>query len=728
MDGQIPITHNNQPPENNLASQESAPIPDTPRSKKKLILIALAVVAILLITTLTLVLISRPKKPLNTKSLSGNSGGQNAPSQTPKTTLVPKLQFESYTLTDFAKGQPGVEIAARYSLKTDFSEADIKPISEQLGLTNFSAQSKGYLVSNTAGQNNLGFMAFDKTTGSFQIRLAKNSKGPIADQQKTVQQIALEQLKSIGVADPSVDCQITYQLKNSPGITYVECHRNWQKLTLPLIDFAGVMNMKVGELISNVKPGEVYPSTPVDLNVISVSNGGSGKARPNDFNTATVGIRQDGSIVSIDSNLRWIMDSQSIQSENLITKNQAINLAAAKKSELYLSLPSPADKSSWSEIYPENVGKAKSASVDELLLVYLEKPQQTIQPVYEPYYLIRGTAFLESGHAIKYVQALSADRSKYTEQELSSSQTLHSASSDPKQQLQLETFQPVYKEPPAPEVPNPYPQNPFCTQEEITRLGKKPLDPNQSEGASWDVPIIDIPGYGKVGILHEFTVYYIVSLTNGEPIEFTRVMAELAKHDSSVGYGNRSTGCQISTNSPTVFIYPESTIDVEIKLGPATAYTDPLAFNNTWKVVANNNGSLLINGLTKNYLYYEYDSSKTKFSKSKEGYVIKKSEINALIGKVSNKLGLTSSEQEVLLKDSIDVLSKINSEYVLVGLASLKSLNDQLPIAINPPPANLNRINLTFSPSRGDGVTEPEISRIRRSGYTVVEVGVSTSD
>lgn len=79
---------------------------------------------------------------------------------------------------------------------------------------------------------------------------------------------------------------------------------------------------------------------------------------------------------------------------------------------------------------------------------------------------------------------------------------------------------------------------------------------------------------------------------------------------------------QISGYSPTLFVYSSTTRSITISPNFSLTYADPLVKNSTWNVDVNNGVNLNVNGVSRPYIYYEYQP--VTFNKPKLGWTVKR--------------------------------------------------------------------------------------------------------
>lgn len=730
MDTPIPETVN--PAENPLSTPNSAPN----FLKKNFIIIIPAILAVLLIIIVTVVLLL-PKNNKAIEQRPRENALNNQPQQT-KASSQPKLKFESYILKNKQDLTPTVGDSTTYNLKTNFTEQDVSGIAVKFGLSKISSKGNNFLAEDSTDPSAINSFSLNKITGEIYAKFGGNQKSADYIPGQSAQASALQIINQLGLSYPIINCPVTYQASDQPEITYVECHRNWGAIGPQLVNYIAVMSLPLDLKIGSFIPGNIAPNTPTDTKIINVSNGDNNKARPNGYNTVTIGVRPDGRIASINSNLRWVeTPNKVIPSSELITEAQAISIAQNGKTPLEISYSN--SNVELSKIYPGNVGSAKMAIIDEILPVYLDYATDKKQTSYTPYYLIRGTANLDSGYAIKYEQILPAEKSKYNSSDIPSPELAQAEimSSDSKQ-IQLGAITPTLTAVPFVETTVPPPStNLLCTQADID--SEKNNIAHDQEGASYYGPYnVNVPGYGRVRLGWNYVRggIYMENLVNGKEIDIRKVHTAAADQIGGVFLtggpvpNNSGRTCEvrfIAAVTPELFFYPKVTTEITIDLLSPVVFTKPLAINSQWKIKAEPNGDLIgSNFIKRSYLYYEYDSGQTSFTQPRQGFIVNLNNIEALVSEISNRLDLNDKETNRLILDVKKTVDRFDSSYIRVGLLDQTTIEKQLPLIISPKPSTLHRVNLILSETDAkQTLRAPKIDPIIRSGYTVIEVGVS---
>ena len=172
---------------------------------------------------------------------------------------------------------------------------------------------------------------------------------------------------------------------------------------------------------------------------------------------------------------------------------------------------------------------------------------------------------------------------------------------------------------------------------------------------------------------------------------------------------------------PVVYIYPEESTDVDVKLslnGELTC-TYP-AYNNGWRVTADPDGTLAdANGQIYNYLYWEGEIS-TCYDFSK-GFCVKGEDTAEFLEYALAELGLTRREANEFIVFWLPMMQ--NNEYNIISFQG-EAYTDAAILNINPVPDTLIRVFMTWQASDVYmNIPEQELSAPARKGFTVVEWG-----
>lgn len=175
---------------------------------------------------------------------------------------------------------------------------------------------------------------------------------------------------------------------------------------------------------------------------------------------------------------------------------------------------------------------------------------------------------------------------------------------------------------------------------------------------------------------------------------------------------------------PAVYLYPEKTSYISVKLNPVgpITYSDPLYEKTGWGVIADPTGIILYNDKSYDYLYYETQIPDGKIKRPKDGYVVETKNLSSFFEKILPSLDLNDKETKQFSDYWLKALPK--SPFYFVGVVSKADLDLISPLSINPNPKNIIRVTLYFEPlDQKITASPPVVSKIERNGFTVVEWG-----
>lgn len=177
---------------------------------------------------------------------------------------------------------------------------------------------------------------------------------------------------------------------------------------------------------------------------------------------------------------------------------------------------------------------------------------------------------------------------------------------------------------------------------------------------------------------------------------------------------------------PIIYLYPEKTLDVEVKLGnPEYLSCTYPKYENGWKVIANPDGSLIDKNTGRNLyaLYWEGKNIQKKIDIS-EGFCIKGEDTAKFLEEKLEILGLTEREAEEFI---IYWLPKMqNNKYNFIRFETIEEQNSSMPLDVTPKPDSIIRIMMDWKALEEKiEVNEQKLVTPEREGFTLVEWGGS---
>ena len=172
---------------------------------------------------------------------------------------------------------------------------------------------------------------------------------------------------------------------------------------------------------------------------------------------------------------------------------------------------------------------------------------------------------------------------------------------------------------------------------------------------------------------------------------------------------------------PVIYLYPESTTDVTVKLDYAGEITCTYPeYKDGWKVTASPDGTLKdANGQTYNYLYWEgqnhveYDFS--------EGFCVAGSDTAAFLESALSQLGLTRQEANEFMVYWLPQMQE--NPYNLIAFQS-DVYTQAAQLSITPEPDTMLRVFMAWKAlKKAVELPTQNLSAPERTGFTVVEWG-----
>ena len=669
--------------------------------RKKLLIFGSLVLAILLLLLISLL---QQRKALNQKIMVEEQIGTQPVSEIPapdfQTVSSPQMTFSVYNTNNASVVLPPT--VKTHIFKSDYSLDALTAIGQNLGLTENRSEGNTVILYNLDSETDKGYLKFDTDSGNYEYLSYGNIKIPA--NVGIVTQDVKAYLLANNLIDETVDCDISYQRLDVTDATFVECHRSWEKAGLPIINFAGLLNVPDLKSIKDLQVGYVDDDTVAsNPNIVNVSTGQNGMERPNDFNTITVSVDSQGNLVGINSNIKLIDTSNQYNQDQLYTPEEAIDLFRSGQTQL--SLIVPADENlDWETIFPNNTALDLNGQLNDILLAYVENPftGKSLTPMY----IARGNAETAEGNSVNFLQAVPALRSdqSYYGQPGDVAGVMAQAIPTDDPTLKFNTFQP----------------------EQRTTVGSMSGEscvPAENQLS----PIVSLGAYGMIGrwsigaegktragnwyllpanpqVLPE-----INSITSAfDQLQLTGKGTQLRELDKLSKEWNQYKLCplRVSGSSPSVFIYGNG--NYTLSVGRKLTYAYPQAHNSSWTVQGNSDS-----------IYYEYQP--VWFTKPETGWLIDKNTLKAFAQSTGKKLGLTSAETDKLAFELKLAGSQLAYKTLFIGIIPQTEIDQKVPLKIEP---NIPVTRYHFFVSKaGENVLLPLLSPVTRTSEMVLEVG-----
>lgn len=188
------------------------------------------------------------------------------------------------------------------------------------------------------------------------------------------------------------------------------------------------------------------------------------------------------------------------------------------------------------------------------------------------------------------------------------------------------------------------------------------------------------------------------------------------------------SGCTDDRNSaayiakPVIYLYPEETTEVTVTLDCAGKLTCTYpAYQNSWRVTANPDGTLVnrMDGKTYSYLFWEGEDD-AEYDMSK-GFVVKGEDTAAFLQEKLSLLGLTPKEYNEFIVYWLPKMQE--NPYNLITFQK-EAYTECARLHITPEPDSVLRVFMAYKSLHAPiEVEEPVLEPFERKGFAVVEWG-----
>lgn len=259
------------------------------------------------------------------------------------------------------------------------------------------------------------------------------------------------------------------------------------------------------------------------------------------------------------------------------------------------------------------------------------------------------------------------------------------------------------------------------TQAELTKTGQN----------KWGDSIYELTNKNST-ILKTYYKNYtdtFYSEDGNKPVTYTEFLANHpiffweTPYGQFVKFENTAYAMAAECGKPVIYLYPEQTTNVSVKVEPVggMTYSDP-KYNDGWNVVADTVSNIrdIITGKTYPYLFWEGRGG--IYAQPKSGFVISRDEVHNFLNEKLSKYGLNS--KEIADFEEFWEPRMKASPYYFVTFLGNSSMDVLAPLTINPAPDTVIRVLMDFSPlEKPVQVKGYEINTPVRKGFTVVEWG-----
>jgi hypothetical protein len=175
---------------------------------------------------------------------------------------------------------------------------------------------------------------------------------------------------------------------------------------------------------------------------------------------------------------------------------------------------------------------------------------------------------------------------------------------------------------------------------------------------------------------------------------------------------------------PVIYLYPEITTDLEVKLFPqgGFTYTEPVYYNG-WRVTASPDGTIINRDDGKVYPYLFWEGRGSMYVSPNRYWVVKQNSVHEFLTSTLSRLGLNIKE----IADFQEFWEPRmqGSLYYKIGFYGTDVMNQLAPLSVSEKPDTLLRILMDYEPLAAPVKANPPIlpPTPERNGFTVVEWG-----
>ncbi len=193
----------------------------------------------------------------------------------------------------------------------------------------------------------------------------------------------------------------------------------------------------------------------------------------------------------------------------------------------------------------------------------------------------------------------------------------------------------------------------------------------------------------------------------------------------------KSSTHPVMAKKPVIYVYPEKTKQIDIKLEPKgeLGFTYP-AYNKGWNFTADTDGTIYMNDKKYHYLFWEGSTSINKNKvNSNEGFMVSKDDLVPFFENKLSKMELNSKEIEDYITYWVPIMAV--NEYNYVHFIFNEEYNEYAALTVTPKPDVMFRVFMLFTKADIANklkLTEQTLPSFTRNGFTLVEWGGAESN
>ncbi|MCL5795595.1 MAG: hypothetical protein M1338_04565 [Patescibacteria group bacterium] len=175
----------------------------------------------------------------------------------------------------------------------------------------------------------------------------------------------------------------------------------------------------------------------------------------------------------------------------------------------------------------------------------------------------------------------------------------------------------------------------------------------------------------------------------------------------------------VECGKPVIYLYPEKTTNVSVKVGADITKSDP-EYNNGWEAIAQPSGKLTVASKIYDYLFWEGQGQEYPIINS--GKVVETNNIEQVLKNDLVQLGLNQKESADFMEFWLPKMP--STPFVRLTWLGTDQMNKLAPLSVEPKPDTMIRIFLDFEGfNQPINITPQKLSATARIGFTLVEWG-----
>jgi hypothetical protein len=191
-------------------------------------------------------------------------------------------------------------------------------------------------------------------------------------------------------------------------------------------------------------------------------------------------------------------------------------------------------------------------------------------------------------------------------------------------------------------------------------------------------------------------------------------------YGTTIIYNNQSFEALAECGKPVIYLYPEKTTTVSVKVGASITKSEP-NYGNGWTAVANPNGQLTVGGKVFDSLFWE-GIGNGEYPAVTSGTVVANAEVKNTITSQLSYIGLNAKETNDFLDFWMPKMP--STPYVRLSWLQNNEMDKLAPLAISPTPTSVIRVFLDFEGFNNQiGLPSQKLTPMTRTGFSVIEWG-----